>query len=207
MGNGDVTGSEELRVAPEEWRSAVERIDGPQIVVGGPGTGKTEFLVRRVVHLVEECDVLPDEIQVLSFSRRAVADIDGRLHRSLTRPTTPIPAATFHSLAARLVEAHAEGYFGVERPAFTGPEQTALVAELLRSDDEANWPPTFRSMLHTATLAAEVTDITLRAAEQMLDADQVAFMAQQRDDWRGLAPFLRRYRRELVARGRIDVDT
>ncbi|NIR34805.1 MAG: UvrD-helicase domain-containing protein, partial [Actinobacteria bacterium] len=58
-------------------------VAGPQIVVGGPGTGKTEFLVRRAVHLVTRENVAPDRILVLSFGRRGVAGVSDRIRERL----------------------------------------------------------------------------------------------------------------------------
>ena len=46
-------GAGEQRVDPADWRAVIAVVDGPQIIVGGPGTGKTEFLVRRAAELLE----------------------------------------------------------------------------------------------------------------------------------------------------------
>ncbi len=195
----------ELRIRPEDWEEVVARTDGPQIVVGGPGTGKTEFLVRRVTHLLTAGNVPSDDILVLSFSRRAVADISDRIHTRTQRPAAPVPTATFHSLAAALVEAHAdETPWGLPPVLLTGSEQTALVHELLVDDPAGNWSPAYRSMLGSSTLAQEVADMALRAAEQLLEPADLEMLAEQRPQWRGLGPFLERYRTELIARNRID---
>ena len=42
-----------------------------QLVVAGPGAGKTEFLVRRALHLVQRAEVPPEQLLLLSFSRRS----------------------------------------------------------------------------------------------------------------------------------------
>ncbi len=139
------------------------------------------------------------------FGRRGVADLSQRLRAHLTEPVAPVPVATFHSLAASLVEAHATTR-GWRRPPqiLTGPEQTALVRELLASEPPSAWPAGFRPLLTTATFADEVTDFLLRAGEQMLDADAVAARFAEREDWRAIPAFMRRYRNELVRCDRID---
>jgi hypothetical protein len=73
---GSVIG--EWRVGPEDWDEAISAVDGPQLVVAGPGTGKTEFLVRRVTHLLDEGHD-PASILVLTFSRRGAADLRSRI--------------------------------------------------------------------------------------------------------------------------------
>jgi superfamily I DNA/RNA helicase/RecB family exonuclease len=89
----------------------------------------------------------------------------------------------------------------------TGPEQVALVAKLLRSEDPARWSPAFRGLLESPTFAAEVTDFLLRVREQLLDAGELAARAEQRADWRGLPQFLTRYDLALRRNRRVDYGT
>ena len=60
----------DVRIGPDDWDSAIADTGGPQIVVAGPGTGKTEFLVRRAIRLITSRQADPGEILLLSFSRR-----------------------------------------------------------------------------------------------------------------------------------------
>lgn len=192
----------EIRVDPTDWSAALADTDGPQLVVAGPGAGKTEFLVRRARLLIER-GVDPERILLLSFSRRGAADLRGRVTAGLDRSFTVVPASTFHALALRIVEGHgAAGDWPHLPTLLTGPEQVSLVAELLAAEDPAAWPLTYRGLLATRAFADEVTDFILRAAERLIGPDDLA--AMDRDDWRALPGFLRRYRAALVARGRID---
>jgi len=199
----------DYRINPEDWGPAVARTDGPQLVVGGPGTGKTEFLVRRALWLLEEAAIAPENILLLSFSRRGVADLKERVRRELSRSYTVVPASTFHSLAARLLESHAEKALGwTEMPALlTGPEQVALVHDLLSSEDAGHWPLPFRGLLTTNSFAREVTDFLLRCQEQLIQGPQLADLARDRSDWTGLPEFLVRYEQTLRDRNRIDYGT
>jgi len=122
----------EIRVAPEDWQPAIESTKGHQIVVAGPGTGKTEFLVRRVGHLVESGKAARSELVVLCFSRRAAADLRVRIEDIVGATGVPIDVTTFHSLALRLLETAADG----TRPVpLTTPEQIAVVADLLETEE------------------------------------------------------------------------
>jgi len=49
----------EILVGPDDWNEPLGETDGPQLVVGGPGSGKTEFLVRRARLLIDESNPLP----------------------------------------------------------------------------------------------------------------------------------------------------
>ncbi|MDH3262050.1 MAG: ATP-dependent helicase [Acidimicrobiia bacterium] len=199
----------EYRIDPKEWEFAVARADGPQLVVGGPGTGKTEFLVRRALWLLEDADIPPEKILLLSFSRRGVADLKSRVRRGLARSYTVVPASTFHSLAARLLESYSEQALGwTDMPSLlTGPEQVALIHEMLVTEEERSWPLPFRSLLTTNSFAEEVADFLLRCQEQLIKGPQLAELARRRSDWKGLPEFLIRYEQLLLERNRIDYGT
>ena len=199
---------EEWRVDPEDWPEAVAACNGPQVVVGGPGTGKTEFLVRRALHLIEHRDLPSSELLVLSFGRRGTADLETRLRTGLTGSVPQIDVATFHALAARIVEAESVA-LGWKRPPqiLTGPEQVDLIQDMLSRSERSLWSPAFRGLLGGATFAREVTDFVLRTREHLISDRALAARAEERDDWRGLAEFIASYDAELRRRGRIDYGT
>lgn len=199
----------EQRLAPDQWDAAIAETDGPQLVVAGPGAGKTEFLVRRAAHLVDGMGTPASSLLVLTFSRRAAADCRQRLGRALRHPAGAVGVSTFHSFFYRVLEPHAPGVFGwKELPSIlTGPEQISLVSRLLADGPPTDWPKTFRSLLGTRTFAAEVADFILRANERLLTPDGLRELASGRADWRALPDFLLRYHRELEETGRIDYGT
>lgn len=195
---------DEHRIDPEGWPDAIAETDGPQIVVGGPGTGKTEFLVRRLLHLSGEVE--PDRILVLSFGRRGVGDLADRVRRGLKRTVGRLDITTFHSFADRLLERHHLARGWSQPPVvLTGPEHVALVSDLLATEDGDRWSPAFRGLLGSSTFAAEVADFLLRARDHLTDAATLAEI--DRDDWRGLPQFLTRYDLALRRRNRIDYGT
>lgn len=193
----------EFRVKPDQWGERIEQTDGPQLVVAGPGTGKTEFLIRRVAHLVNSGQAKRSEIAVLTFSRRAAADIRRRVDETLGGSGMPVEAATFHSLALRILE-HSSG----DRPVpLTAPEQVGLVQNLLAKEDPDNWPVTYRSILTGPAFAAEIADFLMRCSERLLSPDDLLERAQGRADWRGIPGLFDRYRAALIESGRTDYGT
>jgi superfamily I DNA/RNA helicase/RecB family exonuclease len=194
----------EIRVEPGNWDRALAETDGPQIVVAGPGTGKTEFLVQRVAVVIDTGRARRDQVVVLTFSRRAAADLRRRVDEALGGSGMPIDASTFHSLALRLLEAGS----GAERPIpLTTPEQVGLVAELLATEKPDDWPVMYRGILATPAFAAEVADFLMRCSERLLSPDQLEERAAARADWNGIPGLFRRYRRVLEAARRTDYGT
>lgn len=204
-----MTNFDERRLGPDQWSDAVAETDGPQLVAAGPGAGKTEFLVRRAAHLVDEAGHPPTALLTLTFSRRAAADCRERIGQALRNPAGAVGASTFHSFFYRVLETHAPEALGwTDLPSIlTGPEQINLVSELLADGPDDAWPKPFRPLLGTRTFAAEVADFILRANEHLIAPDELQAMADGRADWRALPDFLRRYRRALNDRGRIDYGT
>jgi DNA helicase-2/ATP-dependent DNA helicase PcrA len=105
-----------------EQRLAVEHGTGPRaddaralLVIAGAGSGKTNTLAYRVAHLVR-CGADPQRILLLTFSRRAAAEMERRagqlLQLGLGGPARQAPAAlrwagTFHGVGARLLREYA----------------------------------------------------------------------------------------------------
>jgi superfamily I DNA/RNA helicase len=195
---------DETRIHPADWGAAITDCDGPQLIVAGPGTGKTEFLVRRARHLIDSATAEPTEILMLTFSRRAAGDIARRVSGG-AGGGAPI-AATFHSFAHRLLETHGTRSHGWEQMPvlLTGPEQVAMVGRLLHDEDPAAWPVAYRALLTSSTLAEEVADFVLRCRERLLGPSEVEVVAAGWAPWRALPAFMRRYEEELATRRRID---
>ncbi|MBT8192870.1 MAG: ATP-dependent helicase [Acidimicrobiia bacterium] len=197
----------EERIDPADWDATIADADGPQLVVGGPGTGKTEFLVRRATHLIDSGVATPDEVLLLSFSRRGSAGLRSRIQDSLTDTHAELDASTFHSFSFRLLETYAADALGWQQmpTLLTSLEYVLRVRALLSSGDETDWPVLFRGLLDTTTFAEEVADFMLRCSELLIGSEDLAGF--NRDDWRALPSFMTRYRAETLADHRIDYGT
>ncbi len=77
---------------------AVQSIQGPHLVIAGAGSGKTRVLVFRVAYLVEK-GTKPDEILLLTFTRRAAAEMLRRASILLDERCQKVGGGTFHSFA------------------------------------------------------------------------------------------------------------
>ncbi len=172
------------------------------MVVAGPGTGKTEFLVRRVQHLVATGRARRDQIVVLSFSRRASGDLRRRIEDVLGATGVPVDTTTFHSLALRILEAGSES--GHRPTPLTTPEQVRLVARILATEDPEGWPIPYQGILETPAFAAEVADFLMRCSERLLTPEELTEKATQRADWRGLPGLYAKYVETLGELDRTD---
>ncbi len=196
-----IDGVEQERLAPADWPNALADIGGRQILVAGPGTGKTEFLVRRVGAILDSGMAQASQIVVLSFSRRSTGRLKEKIEALTGGTGVPVDVTTFHSLALRIVEAETGG----ARPIpLTTPEQVAVVRDLLSTEDRERWPIIYREILASPAFSAEVADFLLRCSERLLTPVQIEEKSRERADWRGLPGLYSRYLERLNSLGRTD---
>jgi len=195
----------EIRIDPDDWESVISDHLGPQLIVAGPGTGKTEFLVSRIADVINSGVARRDGVAVLTFSRRAAGDLRRRIETALGGSGVPVEVSTFHSLALRLLE---KGAASGERPIpLTTPEQVGLVGRLLQAEDPDSWPVTYRGILGSRSFAAEIADFLMRCSERLLSPSDLEERARDRADWRGIPGLFRKYRDALIDLGRTDYGT
>ena len=98
--------AESYKALNAEQKRAVDTIEGPVMVVAGPGTGKTQVLALRIAHIMQTTDTPPSGILCLTFTRAGVTAMRERLVRYIGARASEVRVTTFHSYAASLVEKH-----------------------------------------------------------------------------------------------------
>lgn len=187
------------QVLSGDQRRVVEYRGGPLLVLAGPGTGKTTTLVEAVVDRVERDGLDPEQVLVLTFSRRAAAELRDRIAVRLGRTVREPLARTFHSYAFGLLRREAVRD-GLQQPRLlSGAEQDLLIRELLRGELEElgadYWPAVLRPALPTRGFAEELRDLLMRSIERGLSPNALAALGRRagRDDWVAVARFASQY--------------
>src|SRR5581483_2592188 len=93
-----------------EQRQAVDTIDGPVIVVAGPGTGKTQVLSMRIANILKKTDTPAHAILALTFTESAAASMKRRLVDMIGYDGYGVTITTFHSFANAIIKEYPE-YF------------------------------------------------------------------------------------------------
>ncbi|MFY1634045.1 ATP-dependent helicase [Solwaraspora sp. WMMB335] len=211
-------------------QAVVAHTDGPLLVVGGPGTGKTSTLVEAVAARVAH-GTDPERVLVLTFNRRAALALRRRIEARIAVGARRV----LHEPLVRTFPAYA---FGLLRRAaaergepsprlLTGPEQDLIIRELLdvagpqpgerpgarsgarpdepagdESPDPVGWPPELRAALPTRAFATQLRDLLQRATERGVGPVELARLGERlgRADWPAAARFLRQYVAVLALR-------
>lgn len=126
--------SEQLQAALDglnaEQREAVECLDGPLLVIAGPGTGKTQLLSLRAANILAKRDVAPGNLLCLTYTDAGAEAMRKRLIELVGRDAYGIHVSTFHGFASS-VRAGYPNYFA--RPASSRLATSLCQAELMDS--------------------------------------------------------------------------
>ena len=90
-------------------KEAVEKLNGPVLMLAGAGTGKTRALTARIVHLLNTGRARPNEILAVTFTNKAAREMKERVAGMLGQSVEGMPwLGTFHSICVKLLRRHAE---------------------------------------------------------------------------------------------------
>lgn len=194
----------------EAQRAVVDHLGGPLLVLAGPGTGKSTTLVEALVERIENRGRRPDELLVLTFSRKAAIELRDRITSRLGRTSSTPLSSTFHSFCYGLVRhwQPSELYAGPLK-LLSAPEQDVVLRELLtnaRAVGKADWPAPLERALGTRGFAREVHAVLSRARELGLEPADLTRIGRQTDrpEWVAAGVFLDDYVDVLDWGGSVD---
>ena len=111
----------------EPQRAAAAAPDGYNLILAGPGSGKTRVITYRVAHLIAK-GVSPESILLVTFTRRAAREMVGRLEGLIGPRAAQVWAGTFHHVGNRLLRRSAEALgYGANFTILDSADQLDLV--------------------------------------------------------------------------------
>ena len=84
-------------------REAVEKTEGPVLILAGAGSGKTRVLTTRIGHLIEDKGVQPANILAITFTNKAANEMRERVEETLESDASDMWISTLHSCCVRIL--------------------------------------------------------------------------------------------------------
>ena len=117
-----------------QQREAVTAVDGPVLVLAGPGSGKTRVLTHRIAYLNREVGVYPNHIVAVTFTNKAAGEMRTRVEMLLGGRLDGLQIGTFHSICARMLRIEAGAGtipYGSDYAIYDTDDQLAVMKSVL----------------------------------------------------------------------------
>ena len=153
-------------------QSAVEYLDGPLLVLAGPGTGKTQLLSSRVEYILKNTDTNPENILCITFTENGAMNMRERLTSIIGQAARKINIHTYHAFGSDILSAYknyAETFDRILDSPIDTVAQYKIINEILE-----DLPA--RDILKTANVN-DVCDTIKSAKDSRLTADDLATIA------------------------------
>lgn len=92
-------------------KEAVDNIEGPVMVVAGPGTGKTQILTLRIANILLKTQINPSNILALTFTQAAAYNMRERLLSIIGPEAHQVAIFTFHAFCSEIIEEHPDDFW------------------------------------------------------------------------------------------------
>lgn len=87
----------------QKQKEAVEYLDGPLLVLAGPGTGKTQLLSEKVFYILKNTDTAPENILCLTFTESGAHNMRERLKTLIGKEAMKVAIGTYHAFGQEIL--------------------------------------------------------------------------------------------------------
>ena len=115
----------------KEQQQAIQFGTGPLLVLAGPGSGKTYVITHRIIHLISECQISPNNILVITFTKAAALEMQNRATKAY-KPCSYVQFGTFHSIFYHILKLSNPNR---NYQLATDQERISIIKEIIQKED------------------------------------------------------------------------
>lgn len=141
-------------------KEAVDTIEGPVMVVAGPGTGKTQILSLRIANILQKTDTAPENILALTFTESGVANMRKRLSEMVGSAAYSVVIKTFHGFANDVIKDNPENFpriIGAKN--ITEVAQISIIEEIILESKLALLKPFGDTLYYTKAINSAISEL------------------------------------------------
>ena len=155
-------------------KEAVEYLDGPLLVLAGPGTGKTQLLSEKVAYILKNTDTNPENILCMTFTETGAANMRERLKTIVGKEGAKVNISTYHAFGSEILaqyKNYSEDYDRRLDAAIDEVTQFKIVKEI---QDSLNGRDILRG-----DAVKDIISVISAAKSAGLDADDLKIIAEK----------------------------
>ncbi len=207
-------------------RLAVDTIEGPVLVLAGPGTGKTQVLTTRIANILKQTDTDPSSILALTFTESATREMRERLIKMIGKDGYFVQVATFHGFCNDIISQNPDRFSwptGMQN--VTDLEKVQIIKEILEEGDFQLLKPINSPLLYLHDIISSISTLkregfTINRFRELVsvlkdefeiqkdELNKTVFADRQKQVNKNidLLDVYEKYQTKLVALGRFDFD-
>jgi len=125
---------EKYKKLNQKQKEAVDMIEGPVMVIAGPGTGKTTILTLRIANILKKTDTPPSGILALTFTDAGVKSMKMKLREVIGNIADEVRIHTFHSFAGSIISEFGDHFPHLSKTTqITDIEKESIIRNILKN--------------------------------------------------------------------------
>ena len=184
---------------------AVDTIEGPVMVIAGPGTGKTEIIAQRIANILKTTDTNPDSILALTFTESGAKAMKQRLIATIGETAYYVNILTFHAFCSSVIQEFPDRFaISTTTEALADLERVEIFQQILKNHDFNYLKPVNQPYFYTGALIRSIQDLKREA----VTPEKLKTLIKGEKDKKlpELLKIYQAYQKAIAERGRYDFE-
>ena len=185
-----------LETLNDKQKEAVEKTEGPLLILAGPGSGKTKVITYKIAYLLDEKKCMPQEILAITFTNKAAKEMKERLEKLIDFNVKNMQISTFHSFGLKIIKENYK-FFNLSST-FTILDEADTISVIKKIIKDAN--------LDDKIYNAKSIKYKISSAKNELLTPSAYSVFAKSDIDKNIVEIYRKYEKKLLQNNSVDFD-